>query len=153
MMIRSPAKRSILAVCTIPVTMTAPLVVGMHFWTRWIRGDYPSNADSIGLPIFGYAIFVWPVCLTLLGAALIRHVGSLPLWNWRKDRPFRSIAVSLLFLWAARWVVFMVIECVQQRAITETVFWLAELYVLLLLRAESLGKSNQMQNEASDMTS
>ena len=65
--------------------------------TRW---EYPMWADSIGIPMFEFAILAvvgW-ITLSVIGWFLVLRRTKLPasLWIWRKDSSLRSWAFTIL---------------------------------------------------------
>ena len=143
--LETPSSRRYLALAGVPTVLAAPLVVFTLITIRWLEHAYPPDADSIGLPILGYAILIWPMTLFMLGFALRRYPGAVPLWAWQNGRLIRSILWTFLFLWAANASVFMLMEGIRGGFPATVIFWLIHIYILVLLRAAIVGKMDAEQ--------
>lgn len=152
---RTPRQLRTLAIYAISVFLTSPLVVALYFFSRWLRGDYPPDADSIGIPILGYALFYLPFFMILLCAALWKYPGRVPLYAWNRERPVWSVWWTLVFLILAYQAILMVVDAIQGRMLLVAVFFILQLHVLLLLRGSVVSRANisavtQQQTQPSD---
>ena len=86
--------------------LTAVVLLGFPalnfiYWPQVLRsGVLPSDGDSIGIPMFGSVLATLILSPVNLGVAwlCLRHYNpDTTLWSWRRDRPFRSIGVTVLF--------------------------------------------------------
>lgn len=71
------------------------------YWPEVLRsGVLPPDGDSIAIPMFGSVLatlVVSPFVFAIAWLCLRRFNPETRLWSWRRDRPFRSFAASLLF--------------------------------------------------------
>jgi hypothetical protein len=78
--------------------VAAPLLDIQYYSAMLRRGAYPTNADSIGLPIgfsFAASLLFAPVFLVLLWVALRRYAPGTRLNVWRRDRMALTWAATL----------------------------------------------------------
>jgi len=132
----TPTKTKILVAMLVATFLAAPVVVSAHFFIRMARRDYPPDADSIGIPVFGYWLFVFPVGLLFLIRGLKTYTAGTPLFNWNRRRPWRCAvwtALSLCPLGVATGS--MILDGIQGRLYWVSLFFLLQLYCILLLRA------------------
>ena len=76
-----------------------PVVEYVYYSTELARGSYPTNADSIGIPLFqtcvGLAIAA-PFFLVLLWASTRRYVAASPLTAWTSEAPICSVLWTVI---------------------------------------------------------
>jgi hypothetical protein len=76
-------------------------VLNFVYWPEVLRsGVLPIDGDSIGIPMFGSVLTTLIFSPFILGIAwlcLRRYNPDTRLWSWRRDRPFRSLAATILF--------------------------------------------------------
>jgi hypothetical protein len=130
--------RRVLAAYSLAVFLASPFVVTFHYHTRWQRGDYPVNADSIGLPIIGYLILVLPVFLVLLCVGIRRFKGQVSLFSWNTQRWGWSLIWTLVFVFLSYQSAMMMIDAVQGRLLFSFIFFAVQIHVLSLLRASAV---------------
>jgi len=74
--------------------------VSFIYWSEVLRsGVLPPDGDSIGIPIFGDILAILLLSPLILGIAwlsLRRYNSNTRLAAWRQDRPFRSVAATVL---------------------------------------------------------
>ena len=92
-----PTKWQFVALAAV-LYVTAPLVEAVYYRTQDERGAYPPNADSIGIPIFAFAVGVLILspfyALAVWGAAR-SYRGGLSLLAFDRARPARAIFWSV----------------------------------------------------------
>jgi hypothetical protein len=80
--------------------VTQPIVVAVFYRTELFRGAYPTDADSIGIPIFGFAI-IWALLTPLVAWTLWRGLRQAPehssLLAFDRMRPVAATAWSVGF--------------------------------------------------------
>ena len=119
--------------------VAAPLVVAAHYFIRLMRGDYPWNADAIGIPIFGFAIVVFPITLFFLIRGLRRYTPHVFLFTWARGHFLRSLLWSLLAVWPVGLTsVGMFLDGLDSKLYWVSAFFLLHCYCLLVLRASIL---------------
>jgi hypothetical protein len=88
-----------------------PVAVTAYFTLEQARGAYPHNADTIIIPIYGFAqIWAWflPVYAVLAALAVWKYKGGRALWSFNKAHPFVSGFWTLV--WAERlWEAFILL--------------------------------------------
>ncbi len=78
--------------------LTAPAVVARYYYVQLHRGTFPSDGDSIGIPIFGFIILLLvtaPMTWGFVWLCVRRYPGAVPLGAWNPQRP----------LWALGWTI------------------------------------------------
>ena len=117
----------------------APVIVAAHFMTRLSRGDYPSEADSIGIPVFGYGLFVFPLTLIILGFSLYCYTPGAFLFAWSQERFGRSLLWTLVSTFPVGYSsLLMILDGLEGRIYWTSAFFLLHAYCLLVLRASLL---------------
>ena len=113
----------------------APIVVFVHFFVRSLLGDYPPEADSVGIPIFGYWLFVFPFSVLLWIYGLRRWVPGISLfaWKWRPVGRTLWTAVSVYPVGLAS--VAMILDGIEGRLYWVSAFFTLHVYCILVLRA------------------
>lgn len=79
--------------------VTAPFVEAAYYWIEDRRGAYPSDADSIGIPIYYFAMTLLafsPFYAALVWLGTRSYRGGLSLLAFDLRRPFWSLFWSLL---------------------------------------------------------
>jgi len=138
--LNTPCNFRTLAIYSILVFLGSPFVVAFHYFTRWQRGDYPSEADTIGIPILGYVLFYLPLFLIILCAGLRKYPGRVPVYAWNRKCPIWSIWWTLLFLILAYLSILMIAEGFQGHLFLTAIFFIIQLHVLLLLRSSAVSR-------------
>ena len=122
--------------------VTAPVVNAVYYWVEDGRGAYPSNADSIGIPIYYFAIALLvfsPIYAALVWLATRSYQGSLSLVAFNLRRPLWSGFWSLLL----GGLVLVNLHDAAEKAIRvlplDVVSDLAWTYLLLCLRSSLAG--------------
>jgi hypothetical protein len=97
---RTPSQRKPLLVFAVSLIASQPVFIFLHYFWNELRGVYPSDADSIAIPIF-YGWIAWviwaPLVLAVVFWALRAYRGSSWLFKWNGNRPIWSVAWSLVF--------------------------------------------------------
>ncbi len=78
----------------IPIFLSPVILFAMLLETS-MNGAYPSEADSLGIPLFGYLIFFFPVSLYLLSKVRRGPLHRPKMLLWNPERHVFS-AVSLI---------------------------------------------------------
>ncbi len=75
--------------------------INFIYWPQVLRsGVLPSDGDSIGIPLFGSVLATLVLSPLLIGIAwlcLRRYNPRTRFASWRRDRPYRSAVVTVLF--------------------------------------------------------
>jgi hypothetical protein len=118
--------------------VTAPFVEASYYSIELGRGSYPTDADSIGLPIAQFTIgllVVSPMFLALCWLCLRRYPGSVRLWAWNRRRRWWSFVWTVLFAGA---ILVSTVGLFRVDVIThplDAIQTTALVYLLLALRA------------------
>jgi hypothetical protein len=137
-----PKKTGRLRAVLFILILGAPLVVAGSFVWRLFRGDFPSDADTVAIPIFGYSFFIFPFALLLLVVGLRRYREGMFVLCWNTQNHLVSLLWSLIALFPVGYVsLAMVMDGLQSRLYWVSVFFIAHLYGVLLLRAAVLQSS------------
>jgi hypothetical protein len=113
----------------------------LYFNRQLLRGAYPVDADSIGLPIVGIAMWVIAllVPLNLVWWFLLRrYPGRVPLRTLGQGLPARSQIIGVLGLICAASCAVAAIVAVADNAWEITPVLLAWSYITLAMRASYL---------------
>jgi hypothetical protein len=98
---RTPRSRTIVLLAAAVLFLTAPAVVARYYYVELGRGLFPSDADSIGIPIFGFTILLLvtaPITWGFVWLCVRRYPGGVSLAAWNPLRP----------LWALGWTIVIV---------------------------------------------
>jgi len=116
--------------------LAAPVVVAAHFFIRYMHGDYPSDGDSIAIPIFMFGILIFPIALILLVRGLHPYTPRVFLFTWPLRRFMASLFWMLLMVFPVGITsVGMIIDGIGGRLYWVSAFFLLHCYCLLVLRA------------------
>lgn len=80
--------------------VTAPVVDAVFLYTQLGRGVYPTNADSIGIPMYVYSmalLVLSPVYVLFTYAALRRYVGGRSFLEFDTGQWLRSTVWALVY--------------------------------------------------------
>ena len=81
--------------------LTAFPVLNFVYWPQVLKsGVLPAESDSIGIPMFGsilVAIIASPFILGIAWLCLRRYNPETHIGSFRRDRPYRSAASTLVF--------------------------------------------------------
>ena len=87
---------------------------GFTYYPLLLRsGSLPSDGDSIMIPMMGTlasSLVLAPVILGLTFVGLRRYPGSVQLFVWDRDRPLRSVLLSIAFGFPAALAVYAMFE-------------------------------------------
>jgi len=89
----------------------SPVLLGIVLFETMSNEAYPSDGDSIGIPLFSYLIFFYPIALYLLSKVKARTLSQPKLKLWNSNRnifSFFSLVLSIYplgFLWVAFFLV------------------------------------------------
>lgn len=101
-----------------------------------MRGDYPWNADAIGIPVFLYGMFVFPITLFFLVRGLRHYRADVFLFTWGSGHFLHILLWTLLAVCpVALGSIGMLIDSFEGRHYWVTAFFLLHCYCLLILRA------------------
>lgn len=133
---RTPTKTKALVIVLVAMFVAAPLVVFAHFWARFERGDYPPEADSISIPIFGYGLLVFPFGVLFLACGLRQYTPGVWLFGWNRSRFWWSLGWTALSVYPlGLWAVDMILDGIDGRLYGVSAFFILQLYCILVLRA------------------
>lgn len=132
--LHTPRKSTALVIGVWLVILLAPAVDVVHFMARGARGDYPPDADSIGIPIFTHLFFIYPFeILALRGLKSLREGVSLFYFS-RRHRGFALLS-TLATVWPFGLLcVGMMEDGIHAGYYATTIFYCLRLYAFLLLR-------------------
>lgn len=120
------------------LVLTSPVGVFLHYISQASRDVYPPEADSIGIPIFGYAFFVFPFLVAIWLYSLKGKDHRLRVTIWTSGKQLRAI-VSLLVCIPPGLSWFSILyESHVTFAIPSLLYSAVMLYVILLLRSRIL---------------
>src|SRR5579872_3071362 len=132
----TPQKSKAFVKTAVGVTFLSPLMVFAHFFVRMARGDYPWNADSIGIPIFIYWLLVFPFSLLFLIQGLRRYKPGVFLFAWNPRRPWRSAAWTIITIYPLGMsTAGMLLDGIYGRLYWVSAFFLLHLLLILIFRA------------------
>lgn len=116
--------------------LASPVVVTAHFALRLLRGDYPWDADAIGIPVFSYLMLVFPLLLLFLRRGLRAYVERVSILNWNRRRFGWSLMWTLLLLFPAGWFhLLMLVDGMEGRFYPVAAYFVVQFYLLVLMRA------------------
>lgn len=123
-----------------------PLVALVYYPALLDTGTLPTDADSIGIPIYSCFILTAVLVLPVLAvtALCIRRGTIGPLWGWRHDRPIAALAISLPFGGLAALGAAFIVVSLFQLEFWFDVLWLVHAGIcvlwLLLARAAAISQ-------------
>ena len=122
------------------LVLTSPLGMGIHYIWQGARGVYPPEADSIGIPIMGYMVIVFPVFVVVWGLSLKRKDPGLHIRMWNSERTWASVLSLAVCVWpiGVSWVLILC-EAVVTIAVASLVYSVVMLCVVVLVRSRMLG--------------
>jgi hypothetical protein len=127
-------KRSLLLYLAL-IVGTSPFVVGGYFFTQLGRHVYPSEADSIMIPIATFTVLVFPVAVVLSIGAILQHNSDVPIWTLQWQRPARTLIWSLLSIYAVYQIGSLFCDAFHLRSYIFALLFLLQIHALLLARA------------------
>jgi len=138
--LRTPNRVWVLAVYAILIFVSSPLMVAFHFYSRWRRGDYPVEADSIGIPVLGYTILYLPLFLLLLCAGLQKYSGGRSIYVWNRKRPVWSTIWTIISFILGYQALAMLTDAIQGGIYLSSAFYAAQIHALFLLRSSAVSR-------------
>lgn len=139
--LRTPPKSRRVAWFITVTVLTAPVVVGVHFFTRLMRGDYRWDADSIGIPVGLFCLFIFPITLCLLTRGLRGYRADVLPYAWGRGRFLRSFLWTFVTIYPVGLMSFaMVIDGIEGRLYWVAAFFLLHGYCMLILRASIVSR-------------
>lgn len=109
----TPKSRKTVLFTAAALFVTVPLVVAQYYYAELRHESFPIEADSIGLPIFGFVVVLLataPVTWAVVGLCAHRYPGAVSLATWNRERPLWSAfwtcaftAAALVFLLLTPW--------------------------------------------------
>jgi hypothetical protein len=128
--------------------LAQPLVEAVYYSTNLGRGAYPTDADSIGIPIFQF-VFGWlltlPVVIAFVWFALREYPGSVPLAAYNTARPIWSFLWSAVLLLLAASYVWFAFQSIMRGLPFDVAAALLSIYLLLCLRSSVVYSSAFMR--------
>jgi hypothetical protein len=132
----TPQRSRALVITAVTVTLMSPVFVLIHFFVRMAHGDYPSDADSIGIPVFSYWILVFPFSVLFLVQGLRRYTPNVSLLAWNSRRVGRSTGWTLLSIFPLGMnTVGMILDGIYGHLYWISAFFSLHLVVIATLRA------------------
>jgi hypothetical protein len=137
-LIRTPkAKRTVWLLAVLSI-LAEPVVEVIYYKTNLHRGAYPSNADSIIIPIYQF-IFGWvvtlPVMLGFVWFALRDYPGSVSFLAYNTARPVWSFLWSVVLLLLAASYVWFAGQSIMRGSPLDVAASLLSIYPLLCFRS------------------
>jgi hypothetical protein len=137
-----PKRRWMVVASALFLFLTAPLAVYSYYTTEFDRGAYPPEADSMGIPIIGFAVgllITSPFLAGLVWYGTRRYRASVGIMAWAAEAPVRSGVWSMIYggpavAWAREAVIL-----VGSGYGVVAVHALACAYLALVLRAGAVG--------------
>ncbi len=135
-----PKKNSVFEKWLSNAVAASPLLVTVHFFYRASSNAYPPEADSIGIPIFTYWIFVWPMFLTIAirgreGLDCVpRHIF------WNPQRNWTSLLWTILPLYPGLYVLFLFLDAASGWVIPSMLYSLFLGVALFVYRAGGISR-------------
>src|SRR4030095_5993529 len=111
-MLHTPKRKVVLWVLALVSLMAEPVVEAVYYRTSLGRGMFPTNADSIAIPIAQFFVgwlVTLPLVLAFIWFALREYPGSVSFFTFNANRPIWSTVWSaLLGLVAASFSLFAI---------------------------------------------
>lgn len=127
----------VLSVLVIATFFLNLIVEWRSYWIDFLRGAFPVEADSIGLPMGRYLI-VWvgaiPFATVAIWCIAETNTDHLSILSYNSRRQVLSFTVSLLFIFALSWNLFHIVERSSRNDLLSAAYAVAETYVLACLR-------------------
>lgn len=126
--------------------ITAPVVDAVYYITQQGRGTYPANADSIGIPIYEFALallLLSPLYVVVVWLAVRSYRGGRPLLTFDTTRLVRSTLWSLLLGGLALYNLGDGAYSAYRLLPLDTISALLWAYLLLCLRSSLAGNSGR----------
>ena len=135
---RTPKTRTNLIILAIVLYLTAPFVEWYFYANELVRDSFPSNADSIAIPLFQFAIG-WvlgaPIAALLIWLALRGYPGSVSLFSFNRVRFVWSAIWTLLFGYLIVEELAFAIVSIQKSQPFDVIQALLLAYLMLCLRS------------------
>lgn len=113
------------------------LTVWRDYYLRFMKGEFPVEADSIGLPM-GLYLIVWLFGILLVALviwAIFRsRTDGKSLLAINHDRPLINILVGLVTVFLVSWNIFYILESMFDLDPVNLVYASFEIYLFLCLR-------------------
>ncbi len=136
--LHTPKRKAILWVLALVSLLAQPAIETVYYRTSLERGMYPTNADSIGIPIaqfFMAWIVALPLLVTFIWFALREYPGKVSFLAFNVNRPiWSSVWSALLGLAAASFIVFAAQSAVRLYPL-DVVNAVLSTYLLLCFRS------------------
>ncbi len=126
--------------------VTAPVVEAVYYWVEDGRGAYPSNADSIGIPLYYFTIALLafsPIYALIVWLATRSYQGGLSLLAFNVRRPSWCGFWSLLLVGLIAMNLYDAAEKAVRVLPLDVISDLAWSYLLLCLRSSLAGIREQ----------
>ncbi len=129
--------------------LTSFPLVSLAYWIAVLEADLlPPVRDSISIPIFASVIatlLATPVILGIAWLCLQRYPDSSLFLAWRRDRPWRSVLVTLACLLAAGSLCWEIVAALRASSFWHDYLWPAYLGLWLPwlagMRAAAMGRT------------
>lgn len=149
-LITPPRSRSLVVIVWLLVWL-GPVVNYFHFNARAVRGDYPPEADSIGIPIMTHALLFFPFELFAL-RGLDFYRGGLSLWCFSNRKKFFAALSTIASIYPfGLWCAFMTLDGLSAGFYGTSLFYILRLYAFLLLRVGLMQAYDQPNEDDDDV--
>jgi hypothetical protein len=117
------------------------LIVWRAYFQQLAMGEFPPEADSIGIPMAGYFL-LWLVGIPVLALAVLlifrSQIVRESLFSMNRTRPITSILISVAAVFLITWDVFYLIEERTRLDVIDVGYTLFEIYLIACLRTVSI---------------
>jgi hypothetical protein len=135
---RTPKNSGTIVCLILGLYLLRPLVDYFYYTTGLRMGAFPTNADSIGIPLSaGWAAWFigWPIILLLTIAVALIYTGNLPFTFFDRTRPVWSLLWTAPVLILTVWTLLGATYNLRYLQIVDFVDAVMVSYVLLSLRS------------------
>jgi len=130
-------RRIFLVAFTVSLYICNPIVALSDILLRFKRGEFPVDADSIGLAVTQF-LSTWilglPILCFILWRIQISEIEHVHLTSFNEDRPFLSLLISFIVVFLVSWDVFFLIENFFNTNTLTLLYTALEIWLFLCLR-------------------
>jgi hypothetical protein len=135
--------------------LTAPIAYAHFIILEWKRGAFPDpNADSIGIPIFGFAallVITAPITWGFVWLCVRRYPGAVSLTAWNYQRPMRALAWTAVVSLATVPFLVMIPFAIADEHPVLAIHMIADVLFLLILRSAIVAQDRSAASSTSAM--
>jgi len=119
----------------------SPIGVLAYFLYRLATNAYPSEADSIGIPVFSYWIFVFPLFLTITLMGRNGLHSETPHFFWNPRRNIISFAWTVLSIYPiGLFLVFILLDSIDGFVIGGIAYSMLLFVALIVYRSGAISR-------------